>query len=78
MKQNIWEFLRKADGTYAVYHNSNLLSESIPEKWLNDEVCIRYGFCGSEFDAVRKQLNRSGKWTVDLNSSSPTHLSIRG
>ena len=31
MKQNIWEFLKKPDGTYAVYHNDNLLSDSIPE-----------------------------------------------
>jgi hypothetical protein len=77
MKQNIWEFLRKSDGTYAVHHNGNLLSDSIPEKWLNDEVCVRYGFCGHEYDAICNQLNRSDRCTVDLNSSSPTHLSIR-
>ena len=77
MKQNIWEFLRESDGTYAVYHNGNLLSDSIPAKSLNDAVCVRYGFCGHEYEAICSQLNRSGKCTVDLNSSSPTHLSIR-
>ena len=32
MKQNIWEFLKESNGTYAVHHNGNLLSDSIPEK----------------------------------------------
>jgi len=46
MKQNVWEFLRRPDGTYAVSHNGTLLSDSIPEKWLESEICERYGFCG--------------------------------
>lgn len=74
MKPNIWESLRKPDGTYAVSHNGKLLSDSIPEKNLNDELCIRYGFCGHEYDAIFSQLARSDKCTVDLKSSSPTHL----
>jgi hypothetical protein len=42
MKPNIWEFLKKPDGTYAVSHNGKILSDSIPEKNLNDELCLRY------------------------------------
>jgi len=76
MKPNIWEFLKKPDATYAVSHNGKILSDSILEKNLNDELCIRYGFCGHEYDAICGQLNRSGKCTVDLNSSNPTHLCI--
>jgi hypothetical protein len=76
MKSNMWEFLRKPDGTYAVSHNGKILSDCIAEQNLNDELCIRYGFCGHEYDAICSQLNRSGKCTVDLNSSSPTHLCI--
>lgn len=73
-QQNIWAFLRRSDGTYAVYQNGNLRSDSIPESKLNDEVCVRYGFCGHEYEAIYSQLNRSGKCIVDLNSSSPTQL----
>ena len=75
-KPNIWEFLRKPDGTYAVSHNGKVLSDSIPEKNLNDELCIRYGFCGHEYDAIFSQLARSGTCTVDLKSSTPTQLCI--
>ena len=76
MKPNIWEFLRKPDGTYAISHNDKLLSDSIPEKWLESQICERYGFCGKEYHDIRGQLNRCGKCTVDLSSSRPTHLAI--
>jgi len=44
MTSNIWEFLRKPDGTYAVSHNGKLLSDSIPEKWFESQICEHYGF----------------------------------
>lgn len=78
MRQNIWEFMRKTDGTYAISHNGNLLSDSVLENSLEREVCVRYGFCGSEYDQICRQLNRSGKCTVDLNLSSPSRLAIHG
>jgi hypothetical protein len=76
MKPNIWEFLRKPDGTFAVFHNGELLSDSIPDKWFESQVCEHYGFCGREYHDIRGQLDRSGKCTVDLSSSGPTHLAI--
>jgi hypothetical protein len=76
MKRNIWEFLRKSDGTYAVSHNGKLLSDSIPENWFESQICEHYGFCGREYHDIRGQLDRSGKCTVDLSSSSPMHLSV--
>jgi hypothetical protein len=56
MKQNVWEFLRKHDGTYAVSHGGNLLSDSIPEERLEHEICVRFGFCGQEYDDIRSHL----------------------
>ena len=76
MTRNIWEFLRKPDGTYAVSHNGKLLSDSIPEKWFENQICEQYGFCGREYQDILEQLDRSEKCTVDLSSSSPTHLAM--
>lgn len=76
MKPNIWEFLRKADGTYAASHNGTPLSDSIPEEWFEAEICERYGFCGRECHEICDQLKHCGKCTVDLSSSIPTHLAI--
>jgi len=76
MKKNIWEFLRKTDGTYSITHNGELLSDSIPEKWFGEQICVRYGFCGREYHEIRDHLNQHGKCMVDLSSSSPSHLCI--
>lgn len=76
MKPNIWEFLRKPDGTYVVSHNGKVLSDPIPEEGFKSEICERYGFCGKECDDICGRINRSGRCTVDLGSSSPTHLDM--
>ena len=31
MKQNIWEFVRREDGRYAVIHNGKLLADRTPK-----------------------------------------------
>ena len=66
MKQNIWEFSRKADGTYSVIHNGQLASESIPEKSRESEFCVRFGFCGEEYRGIVRQFEQSGKCTLVL------------
>jgi len=66
MKQNVWEFLRREDGTYAVIHNGSLLSDSIPEKWLEGEFCERFGFCGEEYREIIRQLEHADKCTLVL------------
>lgn len=76
MKRNIWQFVRKPDGTYTVSHNDKLLSDAIPEMWFESQICQHYGFCGREYREIRDELDRSGKCTVDLSSSSPSHLAI--
>lgn len=76
MKHNIWEFSREPDGTYAVSHNGKLLSDAIPEKWFESQICQHHGFCGREYREVQDQLDRSGKCTVDVCCSSSAHLAI--
>jgi hypothetical protein len=71
MKHDIWEFLRRADGTYSITHNGKLLFDSIPEKWLATQICEEYGFCGQEYQFICAALDRSGRFTVDLSSSHP-------
>lgn len=75
MKHNMWEFLRKADGTYSVTHNGKLLFDSIPEKWFAAQISQEYGFCGQESQHIFAELERSGVCTVDLSASDPFHPS---
>jgi hypothetical protein len=66
MKQNVWEFLRREDGSYAVFHNGKLLSDSIPEEKRESEFCVRFGLCGQEYKEIVRQLSQSGKCTLVL------------
>jgi hypothetical protein len=61
MGQNVWEFVRRDDGSYAVLHNGKLLADSIPEEWKENEFCVRFGFCGPEYEQIERQLRQSGK-----------------
>ena len=66
MEPNVWEFLRREDGNYAVYHNGKLLSDSIPEELRKREFCLRFGFCGEEYEEIVRQLQQFGKCTLTL------------
>ncbi len=56
MKGNVWEIVRKEDGTFEMFHKGGLLHGSIPDRWLEDQL-VRYGFCGEEYRDIRRQLD---------------------
>jgi hypothetical protein len=61
MERNLWDFLRRDDGTYAVFHNGKLLSDGIAEEKREDEFCVRFGFCGQEYEDIVRELRQSGR-----------------
>ena len=62
MKGNVWEIVRKEDGTFEMFHKGGLLHGSIPEKIR----LVRYGFCGEEYRDIRRQLARFGRAKIVL------------
>ena len=71
VKHYIWEFLRKPDGTYAVTHNGQLLSDSIPEKFFATQICEQFGFCGQASQSICDEVDRAGMCRVDLKARNP-------
>ncbi len=67
-KPNVWEFVRNENGSYAVFQNGKLLADAIPEERREDEFCIRFGFCGHEYEEIVRHLRQSGKCTLNLGS----------
>jgi len=65
MKPDIWEVAKQADGSFEILHQGELLLGSIPEKWLEAELG-RCGFCGQEYDDIRRQLDQCGKARITL------------
>jgi hypothetical protein len=66
MKIVTWEFVRDADGTYSVFCDGERLGQSITEKWFAEEICVRWGFCGSEYVEINRQIQIAGLATLRL------------
>jgi hypothetical protein len=49
------------DGTYEITVNGETVGRRIADKWLDDELCTKRGFCGEELAEIRRQLRESGK-----------------
>lgn len=49
------------DGTYEITVNGETVGRRIADKWLDDELCAKRGFCGEELAEIRRQLRESGK-----------------
>jgi hypothetical protein len=64
MKPNTWEFVRDADGAFSVFHHGELLQQSIPKGWFAEEICVKWGFCGSE--KINRQIENTGRATITL------------
>ena len=56
--------MRRSDGTYSVFHRDELVFDSIPEKWLEREICVRFGFCGPECEEIVRKLKESNKYAL--------------
>lgn len=49
------------DGTYDITVNDEVLGSRIAEKWLDEELCAKRGFCGEQLSEIRRQLRESGR-----------------
>ncbi len=54
------------DGTYEIILNEEVVARRIPEKWLDDELCGKGGFCGEELAEIKRQLRDRGQAVLSL------------
>ena len=61
IKQNrVLEVVRREDGTFDLFLNRRLDRGQIPEAGLPEQLCVRFGFCGDEYDSILRELNQTG------------------
>ena len=53
--------LSNVDGTYEITLNGVLVRSHVPEEWLDDELCPKWGFCGEELASIKRQLEEHGR-----------------
>ncbi|HKW76693.1 MAG TPA: hypothetical protein VJN64_14275 [Terriglobales bacterium] len=58
--------VKRGDDTYDVFWNGERVRSRVQERWLNQELCVGFGFCGEEYDDILRQLNDCGKAIVVL------------
>ena len=63
-RNRILEVVKKDDGTFDLFLDHKLDRSGIPETWLPDELCFRFGFCGQEYRSILRELNQIGRTTL--------------
>ena len=53
--------VRTNDGTFDLFLNSKLDRSAVAEQFLNDELCVRFGFCGEEYETILRDLKQNGR-----------------
>jgi CubicO group peptidase (beta-lactamase class C family) len=52
----VLEVATNGDGTYEIIFNERVVGSRIPERWLDDELCAKRGFCHEELASIKRQL----------------------
>jgi hypothetical protein len=60
------EVLKRTDGAFDLFINRKLDREGVHEDGLPAELCVRFGYCGQEYDDLLKQLHQSGRVEVSF------------
>lgn len=63
---HLLEVRKNDNSTYEVFWKGSLVRSEVPEHFLDAVLCVKYGFCGEELEAIIRQLDESGKAVVVL------------
>jgi hypothetical protein len=63
ISNTVFELVRKSDGTFDLLLNGKLDRADIPEPSPNEELCVRFGFCGEEHDSIALETATNGRAT---------------
>jgi hypothetical protein len=65
-KINGWvlQVVKNDDGTFDLILNHKLDRHRIPERGLPEELCVRFGFCGAEYESILREVHENGRVEV--------------
>jgi hypothetical protein len=64
---NVYEVIKRTDGSFDIFHNEELRDSSIPDEWLEDQL-VKYGICGEEYRDARRELDEFGKVRLEYGA----------
>jgi len=66
MKDTVLEVVKREDGDFDLFLNGKLDQGQKPESSLSAWLCVRFGYCGEEYNSILKKVNLHGKATIVL------------
>jgi len=67
-QNRVLEVVKRDDGTFDLFLNRNVYRSGISEDTLPRELCMRFGYCGEEYEEILRELNQAGKKQLFLSS----------
>jgi len=62
VKQNrVLEVVKREDGTFDLFLNRRLFRGKVHEEGLPQELCVRFGYCGEEYDSILRAVDEFGR-----------------
>ena len=62
----VFEVAANGDGTFEITFNEKVVGSRVPERWLDEELCAKRGFCCEELASIKRQLDECGRAVVIL------------
>jgi hypothetical protein len=66
MKDTVIEVVLRDDGDFDLLLDHSECRSKAPESEVNKFLCVRFGFCGGEYDSLMQELRRVGRITIRL------------
>lgn len=60
----VLELVKRPDGNFDLFVDGMLHRGEIQERWLPEDLCVRFGFCGEEYEAILLEAKESGRSKV--------------
>jgi hypothetical protein len=60
----VLEIERTDDGKFDLFVNRELVHARVSEASIPDWLCVRFGFCGEEYDAILCEVKKNGRAKV--------------
>jgi hypothetical protein len=60
------EVIKVGDDAFDLLVNHEVFRRSAPEAALPEWLCVRYGFCGDEYDAIFREIEAIGRKVIHL------------
>ena len=62
--RTVLEVVKRNESMFDLFLNQELDRTRIPEQGLPKELCVRFGFCGEEYNSILNEVNQNGRKTV--------------